>query len=66
MGDYLGLHVYLSRTNVCFLAKNSALSIYRYFFRTTQRFEKLIYLHLVTDCFMKISTQSSELIHFCN
>ena len=27
-----------------------------------QRFQKLIYLHLFTDCFMKISLQSSELI----
>ena len=25
-----------------------------------QRFRKLIYLHLFTDCFMKISPQSSE------
>ena len=27
-----------------------------------QRFQKLIYLHLCTDCFMKISLQSSEQI----
>ena len=25
-----------------------------------QRFQKIIYLHLFTDCFMKISLQSSE------
>ena len=29
-----------------------------------QRFQKLIYLHLLTDCFMKISPQSSEQIQF--
>ena len=29
-----------------------------------QRFQKLIYLHLFTDCFMKISPQSSEQILF--
>ena len=28
----------------------------------TQRFQKLIYLHLFTDCFMQMSPQSSELI----
>ena len=28
----------------------------------SQRFQKLIYLHLITDCLMKISPQSSELI----
>ena len=27
-----------------------------------QRLQKLIYLHLFTDCFMKISLQSSEQI----
>ena len=30
-----------------------------------QRFQKLIYPHLFTDCFMKISAQSSEQIQFC-
>ena len=29
-----------------------------------QRFQKLIYLHLFTDCFMEISHQPSEQIHF--
>ena len=29
----------------------------------TLRFQKLIYLHLLIDCFMKISPQSSEHIH---
>ena len=29
-----------------------------------QRFQKLIYLHLFTDCFMNISPQSSEQIQF--
>ena len=29
-----------------------------------QRFQKLIYLHLLTDCFMKISLQSPEQIQF--
>ena len=28
-----------------------------------QRFQKLIYLHVFTDCFMKISPQSSEQIY---
>ena len=28
---------------------------------TKQRLQKLIYLHLLTSCFMKISLQSSEL-----
>ena len=28
--------------------------------RYAQRFQKLIYLHLFTDCFMKISLQSLE------
>ena len=27
-----------------------------------QRFQKLLYLHLFSDCFMKISPQSSEQI----
>ena len=30
-----------------------------------QRFQKLIYLHLFTDCFMKISSQMSEQIQNC-
>ena len=29
-----------------------------------QRFQKLIYLHLLTDCFMKISLQSPEQIQY--
>ena len=30
----------------------------------TQKFQKLMYLHLFTDCFMKISPQSSEQIRY--
>ena len=30
-----------------------------------KRFQKLIYLHIFTDCFMKISPQLSEQIQFC-
>ena len=31
----------------------------------TQRFQKLIYLHLHTDCFMKLSPQPPEQIQCC-
>ena len=33
------------------------------FFHNFQSLQKLIYLHLFTDCFMKISVQSSEQIY---
>ena len=36
--------------------------LYYYHFYA-QRFQKLIYLHLLKDCFMKISPQSPEQIH---
>ena len=57
---HAGLHIYFMEYA---LSQNILLSLLLVYFvlKNVQKLQKLIYLHLLTDCFMKISLQSSEL-----
>ena len=46
--------------HLCYVNVHVGLHILEYNISNAQRLHKLIYLHLLTGCFMKISLQSSE------